>query len=422
MSTHSPAESLAHSSVHLKVTPLSPDYANLQQYSSVFIPRVNTGGYNKKSILHVSLQPCGKPSGELDGSIEDVDPGGNEGGAGTSSEGGSCSSSMASDAGYCSSNSIFELDAPEKYRTTQERSLQRCKSKVPLRRCSSLVLFPKSPCSTPPASPVSPVPLPALPPVRNCHQSSLQTPSNEFSQDDAEVTCKGSTTASGHRPPQGSCSTDFRDTRHMVQFNIPLQDEPRCKMEDRSKIMELSSTPDRSNRHSSSVLLHFAHQRPMMSGTGASTTATVNVEYPTPNPEYEHEPRKKLYRSTSACLLSSSKPSEKKHLCSYGEGQDRLEENHSHRAIQRSFSLEVPYANTGISCHVSNSKLGSICSPHVHIHLSPFCQTKLSNSVTDVNTSQKGNNTPRSPGQDIMVSPGITIFNYLMLLDNKQHT
>uniref|UniRef100_A0A7N6A415 HECT-type E3 ubiquitin transferase n=1 Tax=Anabas testudineus TaxID=64144 RepID=A0A7N6A415_ANATE len=254
VSAHSPAESLAHSSVHLKVTPLSPDYANLQQYSSVFIPRVNTGGGNKKSILQILLQPCGKLSGELDG-----DPGGNEGGAGTGSDGGSCSSSMASDAGYCSSNSIFEPEAPEKHRTTQERSLPCCKSKVPLRRCSSLVIFPKSPCSTPPASPVSPVALPALLPVRGSHPSSLQTSASEFSQDDEEVTCKGSTTTavSGHRLPKGSCSADFRDTKHMVQFNIPLQDEPSCKMEDRSKVMELASTLDRSNRHSSSVLLHF---------------------------------------------------------------------------------------------------------------------------------------------------------------------
>ena len=98
VSAHSPAESLAQSSVHLKVTPLSPDFAN-SQYSSVFIPRVNTGGCNKKSILQISLQPCGKLSGELDGSVEDGDPGLSEGGAGTCSDGGSCNSSMASDAG-----------------------------------------------------------------------------------------------------------------------------------------------------------------------------------------------------------------------------------------------------------------------------------------------------------------------------------
>ncbi|XP_039981149.1 E3 ubiquitin-protein ligase NEDD4-like [Xiphias gladius] len=412
VSARSPAESLAHSSVHLKVTPLSPDYGNLHRYSSVLMPRVNIGGCNKKSILQISLQPCGKLSGELDGSIEDGDQGVSEGGAGTGSDGGSCSSSMASDAGYCSSNSIFEPEAPEKHRTTQDRSLHCCKSKVPLRRCSSLVIFPKSPCSTPPASPVSPVALPALPPASGSHQSSLQTPASEFPQDDEEATCEGSTTtaASGHRLLKGSCSAEFRDTKHMVQFNIPLQDEPKCKMEDRCKVMELSSTPDRTNRHSSSVLLHFAHQKPIMSGKEATTTATVNVEYPeAPNPaahpEGEHEPHKKLYRSTSACLFSSTKPSEKNHkVCSYGKSQERAEENPCHRTIQRSFSLEVPYPNTGISCHVSNPKLSSPCSPHVYIHLSSGCPAKLPSSVTNVSTSHKGNNTPMSPGQNTKVS------------------
>lgn len=415
VSAHSPTESLAHSSVHLKVTPLSPDYGS-NRYSSVFIPRVNTGGCNKKSILQISLQPCGKLSGELDGSIEDGDPVVSEGGAGTASDGGSCSSSMASDAGYCSSNSIFEPEAPEKHRTTQERSVLSCKSKVPLRRCSSLVIFPKSPCSTPPASPVSPVALPALPPLRGSNQSSLQTSASEHSQDDEEATCKGSitTAVSGLRHPKGNCSTEFRDTKHMVQFNIPLQDEPKCKMEDRSKVMELSSALDRSNRHSSCVLLHFAHQRPMIPGKGATTTATVNVEYPethypAAHPEGEHSEHKKLYRSTSACLFSSTKPSEKNHkVCLAEKGQERPEENHCHRAIQRSFSLEVPYANTGISCHVSNPKLSSPCSPHVHIHLSPGCPAKLPGSVTEVNTSHKGNNAPKSPGQNTKVSPELS--------------
>lgn len=423
----SPAEILAHSSVHLKVTPLSPDYSNLQRYSSVFIPRVNTGGCNKKRILQISLQPCGKVSGELDGSIEDGDPGSGDGGAGSGSDGGSCSSSMASDAGYCSSNSIFEPEALEKHRTTQERSQLCQKSKVPLRRCSSLVIFPKSPCSTPPASPVSPVALPALPTVRGSQQSSFQASACKLSQDDEEVTCKGSTmaTVSGRRLPKGNSSAEFRDTKHMVQFNIPLQDEPKSKMEDKwSKVMELSSTLDRSNRHSSSVLLHFANQRPMIPGKGATTTATVNVGDPeTPNPaeqpEGEHDPHKKLYRSTSACLFSSTKPSEKSQKV-WTSGQERLEENHYHRAIQRSFSLEVPYANTGISCHVSNPKLSSPCSPHVHIHLSPGCPAKLPSSVTDINTSHKGNNAPKSPDQSTKVSVKFLDKGQVLFSDSSQ--
>lgn len=416
-SAHSPAESLAHRSVHLKVTPLSPDYAN-SRYSSVFIPRVNHGGCNKKSILQISLHPCGKLSGELDGSIEDGEHGVGEGGACTSSDGGSSSSSsMASDAGYCSSNSIFEPEAPEKHRTTQERSALRSKSKVPLRRCSSLVIFPKSPCSTPPASPVSTVTLPALPTGRASNQSSLQTSASEYSKDNEEVTCKESTTTAvgGHRHPKGSCSAEFRDTKHMVQFNLPLQDEdePKCKMEDRSKVMELSSALDRSNRHSSRVLLHFAHQRPRISGKGAPTEAT----HPAAHPEGEHDAHKKLYRSTSACLFSS----EKNHkVCSSGKGQEKPEEKRCHRAIQRSFSLEVPYPNTGISCHVSNPKLSSPCSPHVHIHLSPCCPAKLPNSVSDVNTRNKGNNTPKHP--NTKVSDTFLFLKKLNLSDHLDQT
>ncbi|XP_058485475.1 E3 ubiquitin-protein ligase NEDD4-like isoform X1 [Solea solea] len=362
-----PAESLAHSSVHLKVTPLSPDYANLQRYSSVFIPRINTGGRNKKNVVQISLQPCGRLSGQARGSVED----GDQGAAGAGSDGGSCSSSsMASDAGYCSSNSIFEPEAPEKHRT-------RSRSTVPLRRCSSLVIFSKSPSSTPPASPVSPVA--ALPPARATQPSSLHTCASELSQDDDDdVTCKGSTAAVvGHRLSKGS-SSDFRD-KHMVHFNIPVQDKPTYRMEDRRTVTDPSPILERSNRHSSCLLLHFAHQRP-------TTTARVNVEHP--------DAHKKLYRSTSACLFST-KAADRTHTGrSCVKGQETAEGKRGHRAIQRSFSLEVPYANTGISCHVSNPSLCSPHSPHVHIHLSPHCPvSNLHNCEFDHDVTQ----TSKSP-------------------------
>lgn len=418
VSARSPAESVAHSSLHLKVTPLLPNYENYQRYSSVFIPRVITGGCSQKRILQISLQPRGKLGGELDGSIVDGDSGCSEGGAVTGTDGGSCSSSMASDAGYCSSNSIFDSEVSEKQRTTQEKSLLRCKTKVPLRRCSSLVIFPKSPCSTPPASPVSPVALPALPTAKG----SLQTSAAQSSQDDEEATFQGTATAeaSCHHFLKGSCSAEIKDTKHMVQFNIPLHDKPKYKMEDRRKVMEQSLRQDRSNRHSSSVLLHFAHQRPITSEKGTTSMATVSVEYPEApypgaRPDGEHDPCKKLYRSTSACLFSSAKPSEKK-LCSLGKGQERPEENHCHRAIQRSFSLEVPYPNTGISCHVSNPKLSNPCSPHVHIHLTPWCPAKLPSS--DINKCHNGNNTAKSPGQDTKVSV-MFVWDLLMLPVHK---
>lgn len=410
-----PAESLAHSSLHLKVTPLSPDCGNLQRYSSVFIPRVKAGGSSKKSVLQISLQPRSKLSGELDGSLVDGDPGGSEGGAIPGSDGSSCSSSMASDAGYCSSNSIFEPEAAEKLRTMQEKNLLRCKSRVPLRRCSSLVIFPKSPCSTPPASPVSPVALPTLPPARG----SQQTSAPESAQQAEDVTVQGTTTTKGcgHHFPKANGS-EFRDTKHMVQFNIPLQDKPKSKLEDRRKVTEQLSTQDRSNRHSSSLLLHFAHQRPIPSDKGATSTKVSVDDSEAPESdkraEGERDHYKKLYRSTSACLFSSAKASDKKLFL--GKDPEKPEENHCHHAIQRSFSLEVPYPNTGISCHVSNPKLNNPTSPHVHIHLTPCCPAKFPTSVTDGDTRHNGNNTAKNLGQDTKVS----VWNKVMLLSSRE--
>lgn len=341
VSAQSPTESLAHSSVHLKVTPQSPENGILQQHSALFIPRINAGACNKKSVVRIALQPCGKPSGEVDGTTED-----SEGGACTGSDKGSCSS-MASDPGYCSSNSIFEAEYPEKQRTTQEHSILRCKSKVPLRRCSSLVIFPKSPCSTPPASP----------------DSSVAVTPNETFQD-VDTICEGFGGLSGHFPSKGSCSV-CKTTRNTPQFN---------KMEDTNRVIEQCCTLDRSNRHSRCVRLHFAHQKPVLPGKGPP----VPLGYPEAFHRLSHpldkpEPNNKLYHSKSACLFSNKPPDKRKRAS---------EKPHSHRAIQRSFSLEVPYSNTGISCHLSNPKLSNTCSPHVHIHLSPFCPNKLPNIVT----------------------------------------
>uniref|UniRef100_A0A8C7LGM9 HECT-type E3 ubiquitin transferase n=1 Tax=Oncorhynchus kisutch TaxID=8019 RepID=A0A8C7LGM9_ONCKI len=336
VSTRSPAEILAHSSVQMKLAlalpPLSPEYCNLQRYSSVFIPKVNT--VSKKSTLQISLQPHGKLNGELENSTEGGEPGVCEVGAGSGSDGVSCSSSTASDAGYCSSSSIFEPEFPDQRRASHERSLRRRKASVPLRRCSSLVIFPRSPCNTPPASPVSPVALPALPIARGSYQTShqLQLSPSEPPQEDETGTSKASiaTAMNGLRLSKSSFpSAEFRDARPMVHFNIPLPDRPKDKMEECEK---------------------------------TDHSATLDRPY-------------------------------------IGNGQEMPEENHCHHALQRSFSLEVPYHNTGISCHVSNQKLSN--SPHVHIHVSHGSGARVSSPVIDVNTNHKRDHMQKSPGQDM---------------------
>ncbi|XP_067104674.1 E3 ubiquitin-protein ligase NEDD4 isoform X2 [Osmerus mordax] len=410
-------ESPAHSSLHMKVTPgqlalppLSPEDANLQRYSSVFIPKVNPAGGSRKSTLQISLQPCAKLHGEQEGGVEDGEAGGSEGGAGSGSDGGSSSSSStASDAGYCSSSSIFEPELPETRRVAQDRSLPRRKARVPLRRCSSLVIFPRSPCSTPPASPVSPVALPALPLARGCFQTShqLQLSASESSTDDDTVTSKGSiaTALNGLRLSKNSCpSSEFRDARPVVHFNVPFLDELRYNMED-GRTPDRSATLDRPPGRHSSVLLHFAHQRPVvLSGKGVLARAAVSVEHPeSPQQEGENSHRHiRLFRSTSASLPPSAKLSERSHhpACQTGNGQEMPGQVAGHRALQRSFSLEVPYPNTGISCHVSNPKLASsqAGSPHVHIRVSHGSGARVSGSVTDVNTNQRRDHVHMNPG------------------------
>lgn len=420
-----PTENLAHSSVHMKVTAVSSDYRNLHRYSSVFVPKCNTGGCNKKSTLQISLHHSGRLSGEPEGNIEDVEPAGGEAGAGSSSDGSSCSSSMASDAGYCSSNNIFESEASEHLRAGQEKGLLCRKHKVPLRRCSSLVIFPRSPCNTPPSSPVMPVAVPAL----LATQGSLAYPcglksANESSHDNHEVGCKmsSSTSVNGLRLSKSGCSTaEFRDTKHMVQFNVPLPDEPKCRKEDMCETLDHPSILDLPNRHSSSVLLHFANQRPAMSGKGVMTRTRVNVEYPPApyplfKPECEHSQRK-LYRSTSACLPPSAKLSEKNpKVAARGRELERAQENQWQRIIQRSFSLEVPY--TG--------KPAGSCAQHVHIHLSPCPGARVTTSVTDINPGNKMDHIVNSPDQNMKVSgmflPGITCCLYSKVARPQEDT
>ncbi|XP_052387655.1 E3 ubiquitin-protein ligase NEDD4-like [Carassius gibelio] len=363
----SSSEGLVQSSLRMKVTPgqlalalppLSPEYSNLQRNSTVFIPKVNG---SRKSMLQISLQPCGG-----DGELASCESG--------NGDGGSCSSSTTSDAGYCSSNSIFEADVQDR------KPFSRRKARVPLRRCSSLVIFPQSPCTTPPASPVSPVASPMIPPLPPSARSSFQTSHQmQLSSIDAlqDDTAKGSvaTAVNGLRLSKTSTSSENRDAKPIVHFSVPPEQAP---------------GPERTERHSS-VLLHFANQRPLPSGKGSSAKTKFNIDTSKPleGPQTNNvtEPQKaKLFRSTSSCMLPSGRASstERRHdtfpTCG---NSDKSSRKGLHRTLQRSISLEVPYANAEISCHVSNAadvdtKNGT---PHVHIRVSHGTGARTSNTL-----------------------------------------
>ncbi|XP_039539861.1 E3 ubiquitin-protein ligase NEDD4a isoform X1 [Pimephales promelas] len=349
------AEESVRMSGHMKLTPgqlalalppLSPENGNLQRHPTLVMPKVNG---SKKSTLQISLQPC-KQNGDADGG-EDGEKDGN-------GDGGSCCSSTTSDAGYCSSNSIFEADLPDR------KPIARRKARAPLRRCSSLVIFPRSPCTTPPASPVSPVASPMIPPLPPSARSSFQTSHQmQLSSTDASHEDKGSiaTAVNGLRLSKNSTSAEHRDAKPIVHFSVP---------------------PEQPERHSS-VLLHFANQRPLPSGKVSSAKTKLNVDCPKP---LEEPQKAKLFRSTSACVLPRPSSTERRHntfptACSLHQSSKKG----SHPILHRSISLELPCANAEISCHVSNAAdLHSTNGPpHVHIHVSHGTGARKSNTAQD---------------------------------------
>ncbi|KAI5611356.1 E3 ubiquitin-protein ligase NEDD4 [Silurus asotus] len=386
----SPAEPLPHpNSFHMKVTPgqlalglppLSPDYGSLQRHTTVFVPKVNSSGGNRKSTLQISLQSSNRQN--LDGECcsvggEEPDSGIGDGSAGGSSDGGSCSSSMASDVGYCSSNSIFDPDVTER-KIAHDKGTCLRRTKPPLRRCSSLVIFPHSPCTTPPASPISPVATPLLPlsargPFQTSHQ--LQLSPTDASPDEHKISVASA--VNGVRLSKSSCQPEVRDAKPILHFSISTDSTIRS---------------EQSERHSS-VLAHSATQPPLPPGKGSAARTVVNFDCSKSSDKPE-EANAKLCRSTSACLLPTGKLATEKrhHTCpTMGKSQEIA----FHPGLQRSISLEVPFLNSGISCHMSNAKQHS-CSngaAHVHIHVSRGNGVKTPDSTKYTSASDKNEET-----------------------------
>lgn len=283
------------------------------------------------STLQISLQPWGQGRG--DGGGEGI-PGAPSGGSPSIGDpapgldGGSCDGSTASDGGYCSSGSIFEPDAPAPAPAPP-------RARLPLRRCSSLVIFPHSPCGSPPASPVS---TSAAASFHTCRQVLLRA--GELAGESQQAA------------PRGQMASAIDGLR------LPKTGGPSAELQDTRPVPSAKGDGERSERHSS-VLLHFAQQRPLAPDR--------------PEPRYHHV---KLFRSTSAC---------------------QPDRTHSHHALQRSVSLEVPHPR--ISCHFG-SKRGP---PHVHIHVSHGSEGLVGAFLNSANGSRKPDHVQNSPGRNARV-------------------
>ncbi|XP_064013633.1 E3 ubiquitin-protein ligase NEDD4 isoform X1 [Pogoniulus pusillus] len=267
----------------------------------------------------------------------------------------------------CKSNTTFDQDA---------LSVRR-KTKIPLRRCSSLVIFPRSPSSTPPASPVSS----GLVSHRSAYQTShkLIISPSELAQKDDQTISKGflSTAVNGLRLSKTVCpSGEVRDIRPLY-LNRSLQAK--------SQILSSSEQATCEDVYDgfSRVSVHLT-PRPL-----ASSSETVNSCC---SPELNLNscakcPHLKLARSTSACL--PSKPDSECHSNINELERQSAQMSKAHHVLQRSVSLEGSHQK--VSCCLSSLKYKchSARTSQLHIQFKPGNEGKPAGVKKRYGTSKR---------------------------------
>ncbi|XP_075431868.1 E3 ubiquitin-protein ligase NEDD4 isoform X1 [Ascaphus truei] len=244
----------------------------------------------------------------------------------------------------------------------------RKKTKLPLRRCSSLVIFPRSPSDTPPTSPTSLVP----PLSRGAYQTSYQLMlcSNELPPKEEQASSKGflSTAVNGVRLSKNTCTIgEVRDIKPLY-LNESLQDGKHP-----------SHGPDKTHAVKdgvSCISVHVAHQRPLSTGNENNRDQNkpqLLEDGPQLNSgsQYRHM---QLLRSTSACS-----PSNKIAECQISINRDRGKKNvsksKSNSLFQRSIS-EGPQQKLSCSSSLkyNHPKLGT---SHLHIQFAPGNESRI---------------------------------------------
>lgn len=271
--------------------------------------------------------------------------------ASTTSDGGSYTNSIISDSGALwTSDSTFYGDSscrstanicnPSRSNSSQETLYRsnttfdqdalsvRKKTKIPLRRCSSLVIFPRSPSSTPPASPVSSGQLPHRGTYQTSHRLIISP--SELAQKEDQTISKGflSTAVNGLRLSKTVCSSgEVRDVRPLY-LNASLQDKSQILNGPQQATCE--EVPDGFSRVSVHLTQRaFASSSEMVNG---SCSPELNLNAGT---KYPHL---KLERSTSACLPSKT---DSEYQININElGRPNAQMSKTPHILQRSVSLE----------------------------------------------------------------------------------
>uniref|UniRef100_A0A8C4V8S1 HECT-type E3 ubiquitin transferase n=1 Tax=Falco tinnunculus TaxID=100819 RepID=A0A8C4V8S1_FALTI len=348
--------------------------------------------------------------------------------ASTTSDGGSYSNSVISDSGsgtlstsdgtFCNSvvygDSLYRSTADKcnPYRNNSSREALcrsnttfdqddlsvRKKTKIPLRRCSSLVIFPRSPSSTPPASPVSSGQLPHRGAYQTSHKLIISP--SELAQKEDHTISKGclSTAVNGLRLSKTVCSSgEVRDIRPL-HSNTSLQDK--SQMSNSSE----QATCEEAADGFSCISVHltqkaFASSSEMVNG---SCSPELNL-----NSSAKY-PYLKLARSTSVCLPSKIDSEYQVNINELARPNAQLSKTHN--VLQRSVSLEGSHQK--VSCCLSSLKYKchSARTSQLHIQFKPGNEGKTTGVKKRYGTSKREMSStslwrPHKPGWIILDQP-----------------
>nr|XP_059861911.1 E3 ubiquitin-protein ligase NEDD4 isoform X4 [Delphinus delphis] len=210
--------------------------------------------------------------------------------------------------------------------------------KIPLKRCSSLVIFPRSPSDTPPTSLTST----GTPPSKGSYQTSHQfiiSPS-EIAHNEDGSSAKGflSTAVNGLRLSKTICTP--REVRDIRPLHSSLQ----------KKIVIANNSPnqtvcEKSSEGYSCVSVHFTQQKATaLDCETANGDCRPEMSEIKLNSDSEYI---KLMHRTSACLPSSQNVDYQININGQLE-RPHLQINKNHALLQRSISLGGTYPN--VSC------------------------------------------------------------------------
>ncbi|XP_075714081.1 E3 ubiquitin-protein ligase NEDD4 isoform X1 [Rhinoderma darwinii] len=266
---------------------------------------------------------------------------------------------------YSRCKSTFPFDQDKE--VTMGNPPSRRKTKLPLRRCSSLVIFPRSPSETPPTSPTTLSPPLNRAPYQTSYQFMLC--SGELAQKEDQTSSKGflSTAVNGVRLSKNNCTIgEVRDAKPLY-LNDSLQEAPLTHGLQKAETAEDGF---------SCVSLHVSHHRPLSAGSERTRDHVKSRRHDRESePCYGAQSHRhiRLSRSTSACS-PSNKIAECQISINGDRGSNVIPSRKSSHLFQRSISEGPTNKLNSSSLKYNYPKLGS---SHLHIQFAPGSESRI---------------------------------------------